>query len=47
MGDNAGELRAHGHEEGFFTFIELATFFLLNDQHADDAAVVNDRCPEE
>ncbi|MCY1441563.1 hypothetical protein D9M71_578820 [compost metagenome] len=47
VGDNAGELRAHGHEEGFFTFIELTTFFLLNDQHADNAAVVNDRRPEE
>ncbi|MNV57274.1 hypothetical protein D3C71_1495970 [compost metagenome] len=47
VGDNAGELRAHGHEEGFFTFIELAAFFLLDDQHADDATVVNDRRPEE
>lgn len=47
MGDNAGELRAHGHEEGFFTLIKLAAFLLLNDQHADDAAVVNDRRPEE
>jgi hypothetical protein len=27
VGDNAGELRAHGHEEGFFTFVELAAFF--------------------
>ena len=47
MGDYACELRAHGHEEGFFTFVELAAFFLLNDQHADDTAVVNDRCTEE
>ena len=47
MGNNPGELRAHGHEEGFFTFVELAAFFLLDDQHADNAAVVNDRCAEE
>ncbi len=47
MGDNACELRAHGHEEGFFTFVELAAFFLLDDQHADNAAVVNDRRTEE
>lgn len=47
VGNNAGELRAHGHEEGFFAFVELTAFFLLDDQHADDAAVVNDRRAEE
>lgn len=47
MGDHPGQLRTHGHEEGFFTFIELAALFLLDDQYADNAAVVDDRCAEE
>ena len=47
VGDNPGQLRAHGHQEGFFAFVELATLFLLDDQHADNTAVVNDRCAKE
>eukprot|EP01136_Pigoraptor_vietnamica_P039767 Opistho-1_new@10917 len=47
VGDNPGELRAHGHEEGFFAFIELAALFLLDNQHTDDTAVVDDWRPEE
>ncbi len=47
MGDHPGQLSAHRHQEGFFTFVELATLFLLDDQHAHDATVVNDRRAEE
>ena len=47
MGNNPGQLRAHGHKEGFFAFIELTAFFLLNDQHSNHAAVVDDRRAKE
>ncbi len=46
MGDNPGELRAHGHQEGFLAFIELAAFLLLDDQYAHHPTVVDDRCTE-
>ncbi len=47
MGDDPGELRAHGDQEGFLAFVELATLLLLDDQDPDHAAVVDDRCAEE
>ncbi|MNJ35548.1 hypothetical protein D3C77_302970 [compost metagenome] len=47
MRDYAGQLSAHGHQEGFFTFIELAPLFLLDDQNPDHPPVVNDRRTEE
>ncbi|MCY1423940.1 hypothetical protein D9M71_396680 [compost metagenome] len=47
MGDNAGELRAHGHEEGFFALVELTALLLLHHQYAHHPAVVDDRRTEE
>ncbi|MNZ45058.1 hypothetical protein D3C78_626990 [compost metagenome] len=47
VSDNPGELSAHGDQESFFTLVELAAFFLLNDQHADHTTVVDDRCTQE
>ena len=46
VGDNPGELGAHGDQEGFFAFVELALFFLLDDQYTHHLAVVNDRRTE-
>ena len=47
MGDNAGELRAHGDQEGFLAFVELAALLLLHHQHAHHPPMVDDRCTEE
>ncbi|MNQ77837.1 hypothetical protein D3C85_927280 [compost metagenome] len=47
MGDNARELGAHGHQEGFFALVELAPLLLLDHQHAHHLAVVDDRRTEE
>ena len=47
MGDNPGQLGAHGHQEGFFALVELATFLLLDDQDPDHPPVMDDRRPEE
>lgn len=47
MGDHPGQLRAHGDQKGFFAFVELATFFLLDHQNTDHTAVVDDRRAQE
>ncbi|MNO83764.1 hypothetical protein D3C76_750860 [compost metagenome] len=47
VGDDPGELRAHGHQEGFLALVELAFFLLLHDQDAHHPAVVDDRRAEE
>jgi len=47
VGNNARQLRTHGHEEGFFALIELAAFLLLDDQNPDHSSVVDDRCSQE
>ena len=47
VGNNPGQLGAHGHQEGFFTFVELTALLLLNDQDPDHAPVVDDRRAQE
>lgn len=47
MGDNAGELRTHGDEEGFFALVELAALLLLHHQNAHHPTVVDDRGAKE
>ncbi|MCY1527465.1 hypothetical protein D9M68_625330 [compost metagenome] len=47
MRDDPGELRAHGHQEGFFALVELTALLLLDHQHTHHLAVVNDRGAEE
>ncbi len=47
MGNHAGQLRAHGDQEGFLALVELAPLFLLNDQNAHHPSMVNDRHAEE
>ncbi|MNJ54357.1 hypothetical protein D3C77_497930 [compost metagenome] len=44
MGNNTGELGAHGHQEGFFALVELATLLLLDNQYPHHTPVVDDRC---
>ncbi len=47
MGDDPGQLRAHGDQEGFLALVELAALLLLDDQHAHHPPVVDDRRTEE
>ena len=47
MGDNVGELCAHGDQEGFLVFVELVALFLLYYQYVHYAVVVDDWCVEE
>ena len=42
MGNDRRQLRGHGHQEGFLAFVKTAPFGLLNDQHAQHIALVND-----
>ncbi|KAF1067774.1 MAG: hypothetical protein GAK45_01571 [Pseudomonas citronellolis] len=47
VGDHPCQLGTHGHQEGFFAFIELAFFLLLHHQHTHHPTVVDDRRAEE
>jgi hypothetical protein len=47
MGDDPGELGAHGDQKGFLALVELAALLLLHHQHAHHPPVVDDRRAEE
>lgn len=47
MRDDPGELGAHGDEEGFLAFVELAALLLLHHQHPHHPPMVDDRRAEE
>jgi hypothetical protein len=47
MGDHARQLGGAGDEEGLLVFVEAALFDLLDHQHAEHAALVDDRYTEE
>ncbi len=47
MCDHGRQLRGHRDQEGFFAFVEAAPLGLLNHQHAEHIALVNDGCAEE
>ncbi len=47
VGNDSGQLRTHGNQEGLFALIELAALLLLDHQYAHHPAVVNNRHTQE
>ena len=47
MRDDAGELRRQRHEKRFLAFVEATPLALLHDEHAEHAALLDDRHAEE
>ena len=47
MSDNTGQLGGHGNQKGFITFIKATSIRLLDDQHPQYIALVDDRHTEE
>ena len=47
MGNHPGQLGRHGHQKGFFAFIKAPLTGLLNNQHTQQPAVVNNGSTQE